>query len=176
MSLYDDISRDIRVIIINSLSEYPTTPVNYSHDNGPEPSSTYASLYILSLEQVGRTQSTSRLSTDLDLEFQSPYNCTAQISFVGNDSTSIAYSSHMRLANAVLNREFSQFRNLSITSKTNIRRIPQKRDTQWVEICSFDITFFFISSFKQTIGAINQVVYEDPITEVEIAIPSTITP
>ena len=182
MSLYDTVKSNVRSIVINSLSEYPTLRDNanshviFSHQEGTEPVGTYCSLYLLSLDQVGKTSATTRLSTEQDLEFSAPYEATVQVSFIGKDAPSICYSSYMRLANALLNREYSQGFNLSILDKTPIRRIPQKRDTKWVEICSFDLTFFFIGSFKQTVGAINQIVYEDSITSVTISIPPTITP
>lgn len=176
MSLYGDVKSNIRKVIVDSLSEHPSTPVIYTHSEGTEPTSTYAALYVLSFDQVGKVTQSSRLSQDLDLTFNAGYEVTVQVTFIGKDASNICFSSYMRLANAVLNRELSQTYNLSITDKTQIRRTPQKRDTQWTDMCSFDLTFFFIGSFKQTVGVINQIVYEDPITSVEISIPPTITP
>ena len=176
MSLYDEVRENIRGTVLNSLSEYPTTKVIYAHTDGTEPTGTYCSLYVMGFDQIGRVQQSSRLNPSLEQEFSAPYEVTVQISFIGKDAPSICYSAYMRLANAVLNREYSQTYNLSITDRTQIRRVPVKRDTKWIDMCSFDLTFLFIGSFKQTIGAINQVVYEDPITEAVIAIPPTITP
>lgn len=178
MSLYNDIKNQIRLIVLDSLSEHPNTQVIFTHQktNAPEPVGTYCSLYVMGLDQIGRPQQTSIFSTSDSMQFSCAYNLQVQVTFIGDNALDVSSSSYVRLASAVLNRELSQSYNLSITDKSSIRPTPQHRDTKWVDMRSFDLTFFFIGSFTQEIGVVNQVIYEDPITNVEISIPQTITP
>lgn len=176
MSLATIVKNQVESIVLNSLSEYPTTPVIFSHQSSTEPIKTYCSVNILSFDQIGRTESTTKLDSSSKMQFTAPYEVMIQLSFLGDTASEVAFSSYLRLANAVLNRELSQTYKLSVADKSQLRRIPQLRNTKWVDVLSFDVTFFFIGSFKQTVGVINQVIYEDPITEVEIAIPPTLTP
>jgi hypothetical protein len=176
MSLYDTILATTKSTLIQSLSEYPDTQVIYRDESGAEPKRTYATVYLLSLEQTGGTTTSSRLDEDLTYYYQTPYEATVQYSFYGKDAPSIAYSSHMRMANSVLNRESSQASNMSIIRKSPVRRIPQKRDTKYVEMCTYDVTYSFISGFTQVLQPIEQVVIEDTIQDVVISIPADITP
>lgn len=176
MSLYDTILATSKATVVNSLSEYPNTQVIYQHESGAEPKGSYASVYLLNLEQTGRTSTSSRLNTDFVYYYETPYEATVQYNFYGKDAPSIAYSSHMRMANSVLNRETSQASNMSIVRKSPVRRIPQKRDTKYVEMCTYDVTYSFISGFTQTLQPIEQVIIEDTIQDVVISIPADITP
>ena len=176
MSLYDTILATSKSTIIQSLSEYPNTPVIYDHESGGELKGTYSTVYLLNLEQVGRTSTSTRLNTGFEYFYETPYEATVQYSFYGKDAPSVAYSSHMRMANSVLNRETSQASNMSIVRKSPVRRIPQKRETKYVEMCTYDVTYSFISGFTQTLQPIEQVVIEDTIRDVVISIPADITP
>ncbi|MNY79989.1 hypothetical protein D3C86_2208620 [compost metagenome] len=44
--------------------------------------------------------------------------------------------------------------------KTQVRRNPQKRDTQWIESNNVDVTFNYVINTTQTVDVIDAVVIE----------------
>jgi len=55
--------------VTQSLSEYPNTQVIYAHEGGAELKGTYATVYLLNLEQTGRTSTSSRLNAGLTYHY-----------------------------------------------------------------------------------------------------------
>ena len=176
MSLYDDILESGLSTLKNSLTDYPSTPVIKANKAEREPTTSYATVSLLSFEQVGKTTRGTHLNSSNSLWYEAPYEVTFQFNFLGKEAPSICLSSHMRMANSVLNREHSQASNMSIIRKSEIRRIPQKRDTKYTEMLTYDVTFFSIYGFTETVGSLEQVVIGDTINDVEISIPTELTP
>lgn len=176
MSLYDDLRDQFRLILQNACSpDYENTLIINSHQAGNEPVGTYGVCNILDLRKVGLSSSSTLASESEDESYQLqvsiPYQALVQYSFVGSEAGALALYSSMRLGSSPLNREFSQAYNLGIMEVSNPRRLPQKRDTQWVEQQTFDVLYSMILSYSQAIDIVRRVDYIDSFTDELVSVP-----
>jgi len=139
---------------------YPTTPIIFSHQDGDEPNTTYLDLQEISVEQVGRVQTSTRTEEIDDdgiirnmLNTQAHYETVIQVGFVGSQSGNIAYDLH-HLINTTPMWEKFQLHNLYPIRKSEVRRSPLLRETKWVERFLFDVTFTYSVSTNQEVDVI----------------------
>lgn len=167
MSIYSDARSAIRAGTVSLLTNlnYGTTPVIYSHQNAPEPTSTYVVIQIISLDQRGRVSSAYRTTEGTELvkhlEFVANYEVRVQLSFIGSVSADIAYDFDNSILNNVVAREGWQKVNLVPIRKSIVRRIPQLRDTQWVEVQNIDVTFAYAVKTSQPIDWVETVTIDN---------------
>ena len=168
--VYTDVRKAIRRAAIQSLIEYfPTTQeqndlIFFSHINGSEPSKPYIVINILSIEQQGKHM-TSTLASPADntLLVRVAYEITVQFSFCGSSAGDMAQTFTQAINNNPLSLEGIKREKLSVMRKSNTRRAPQKRDTQWVEYFNQDVVFSYIVVTKQAIEWVEAVVIENAI-------------
>lgn len=170
MPIYTDVRKAVRLGAIAALSEYPTTPVIFSHANGTEPAESYVVINILNIEQQGH-HSTSTLATeDEELIFQVAYEVTCQFSFVGSLSGDMSQSFTQNINNNAMTRLELQRNKLGLMRKSQIRRAPQKRDTKWVECHNMDVTFNCVVITNQLVDVVEGVVIADETSEIPVII------
>lgn len=143
MAIFTDLKQAIRKGAIAALSEYPTTPVIFSHSNGAEPAESYVVINILNIEQQGRHSTSSQTRANFELNIRVVYEVMAQFSFVGSLSGDMSQSFVQRMNNPATLQTLTK-NNLGFIRKSQIRRAPQKRDTKWVEYHNVDATFNYI--------------------------------
>ena len=111
-----------------------------SHMNALEPDKTYVVFTLLNLEQIGSGSESIRVDRDDEtLQSISHHHGEVQIQVIGEKSSDIAGLLSWGLGNdrrAYDSFAYNKIRVFNIPK--NIRRAPQKRDTQWVEGYSFD--------------------------------------
>lgn len=172
MAAYSDIRKAIRRAAIQSVIEYfPTADdqnkfVFFSHVGGTEPSSPYMVINILGIQQIGK-HSTSTLAdpTQNIVNVRASYEITVQFSFCGSTAGDMAQSFTQRINNNPFSFSALNQEKLSVMRKSNIRRIPQKRDTQWVEYFNQDVVFTYTLNTEQPIDWVEAVVIEDAISQ-----------
>lgn len=170
MAIYSDVRQAIRKGALAALSEYPTTPVIFSHSNGTEPAESYVVINVLQIEQVGKGY-TSTLVNELDeLTIQANYNVYVQFSFIGSQSGEMSQSFIQRLNNVLFREELIR-NNLGLRTKTNIRRAPQKRDTKWVEYHNMDVVFTYAVNTQQIVDVVEAVIIVDELTGEVFTVP-----
>ena len=168
MPIYTDVRKAIRLGAIAALSEYPTTPVIFSHTNGTEPAESYVVVNILNIEQQGHHSTSSLLNETTETQtIQASYEVMAQFSFVGSQSGDMSQSFTQRINNNCFVFEELSRNKLGIMRKSQIRRAPQKRDTKWVEYHNMDATFSYTVCTTQVVDLIEAVVVEN-LTEPSI--------
>lgn len=178
---YSEVRKAIRRAVIQSLIEYfPTTEdqdkyIFFSHSGGTEPSNPFVVINILGIEQIGK-HSTSTLSdpTDNVLYIRASYEINVQFSFCGSTAGDMAQSFSQRINNNPLSFESLNKEKLSVMRKSNIRRAPQKRDTQWVEYFNQDVVFSYIINTQQIVDWVEAVVIESDISSSSGTEPSDI--
>lgn len=165
MSIYSDVRTNVRDVALAALSaEFPTTPIIFSHVNGPEPAESYVIVNILSVDQQGHGGS-STVVEPIDeetatLNFHGAYEVLVQYSFCGSQSGAVANEFNHRINNDPLVRLEIQRNNLGFMRKSPVRRAPQKRDTQWVEYNNMDVTFNYIVNTSTVVDTVAAVVIE----------------
>lgn len=163
MSIYSQLETSLYDSCVAGLSNYyPNTPIIFSHGSGPEPNVPYITLQILSVEQMGRTQTATRADpvynedeeiTHYVLNSQGHYEVTVQFSGVGSNAGGLTFDFH-HLLNTTLVWEKFQINSLYPIRKTDVRRAPMLRETQWVERYNFDVVFTYSVSTNQTVDVI----------------------
>lgn len=170
MAIFTDLQEAIRLSVIASLPEYPTTLVKFSHDNGPEPSSSYVVINVLNIEQQGHHSTSTLVNTDETLTFQVAYEIMCQFSFIGSLSGEMSQSFNNNINNNPFTRLELSRNKLGFMRKSQIRRAPQKRDTRWVEYHNIDVTFSYIVVTNQLIDSVDGVVIADETSEIPVII------
>jgi len=176
MSIYSDVRVGIRKGIIAALSEYPDTPVIFSHGNGGEPAENYVVINILNIEQQGRQSNSTMTSLVDNQEVQTitvSYQVYVQFSFIGSLSGEMSQSFNQRLgSNPIIEQEFRRNK-LGFLRKSQVRRAPQKRDTKWVEYHNLDAYFSYSAITQQVVDTIETVILQDLITGEVYTVPPT---
>ena len=138
----------------------------FSHNNGSEPAESYVVVNVLSIEQQGHHSTSAQTSDDFKTNIRVVYEVFVQLSFVGSLSGDMAQSFTQRINNNPTTLEALKVNNLGFMRKSQIRRAPQKRDTQWVEYHNMDATFNYIVNTEQTSEWVESVVVDSPLTGV----------
>lgn len=170
MAVYSDVRKAIRRAAIQSLIDYfPTVAdqedlIFFSHVQGTEPSKPYVVINILSIEQQGKHMtSTLANPSDNTLLVRAAYEINVQFTFCGSSAGDMAQSFTHAINNNPLSLESIKREKLSVMRKSNTRRAPRKRDTQWVEYFTQDVVFSYIVVTKQAIDWVEAVVIENAI-------------
>ncbi len=165
-SIYSSVRQALRLSAIASLTEYPTTPVIFSHTNGTEPAESYLVINILNIEQQGHASTSSQTRTDYKLDVRVVYEVMVQFSFIGSLSGDMAQSFTQRINNVPVSREALTKNNLGFMRKSQIRRAPQKRDTKWVEYHNLDATFNYIVNTSEISDWVESIIVDSEQTGV----------
>lgn len=175
VNVYSDIRKAIRRAAVQSLIEFfPNTEdqdkyIFFSHTGGSEPANPYVVINILGIEQQGRSQVSSLTDQDSFLSVQAAYEVTVQFGFCGSTAGDMAHSFTQRVNNNPVTMEAFRKESLSVMRKSNLRRVPQKRDTKWVEYFNQDFVFGYIVNTTQIVDYVETTVLEDTSLD-----PSTI--
>lgn len=170
--IFTAVKKGARNSALIALQEYNPLPlVIFSHSNGSEPSTNYVVISILSITQQGHANVSTLTNVDEELSISAVYEALVQFSFVGSDSGDMAHSFSQRMGNnpSVL-QELSKNK-MAFMRKSQIRRAPQKRETQWVEYQNMDVTFNYIVNSQQLVDVIDHIIVQDSITGNEEVIP-----
>jgi hypothetical protein len=171
MSFYSDLRKIVKDCIIQGLSEFPTTPVIYSHQDAPIPDSTFITVNILSVTQEGMSQQSGRLSEVGEIDVLTPYSMLVNFSATGSQAGDVITSVYQRLKNSPSNVEALAVSNVSVIDKSSITRNAYKANTKWVEFLGFTARFYFISHFSETVYPVETVVVEDLNNSITFTIP-----
>lgn len=146
---------------ILEILEYPETQVIFSHQNGLEPNASYGVINILGVDQVGfRSEATFLLDEGDILETVTHYKLQVQISFVGTATSDIAQAFRHGMVNDRRCFETLLRANFGILDRGQIRRIPQKRESDWVDAYNMDFSFSFAVNTRFTYDWIEYVDFE----------------
>lgn len=159
MDIYEALENGVRDMALVINKDHTNTPIIFSHGNGPEPSQSYIVINVLSVEQEGGSSTSSLLNRANKLDMRVMYTALVQFSFYGSESGKLAHN-FIHMINSPFVSEVMSSKNLSILSKTRLRRNPQKRETQWVDAFSFDARFNYIVNTPLDIDWVQSVVTE----------------
>lgn len=180
VGIYTSLQDAIRAVSVVALTEYPTTPVIFTHENGAEPPGSYVTISILNVEQQSQHTSSGLVEANLtqyEQTITTANEVLCQFSFVGSQSGEMAYSFYQRINNNPLVFEELARNKLGVMRKSQVRRTPQKRDTTWVEYHNLDVTFSYHVVTKQVVdiieGVVVQAVYDD-VTQSSFTVPKNL--
>lgn len=182
MDIYSKARTAIRTSVIPIMTEFfpnETTQNNgviFSHLNGPEDSGPYMTINILSIEQKGHHSTSTLLNEDDELAISNFYEVLVQFSFFGSTAGNMAHHFSNKVSNNPVAFLEQQRNKLGYMRKSALRRVPQKRDTQWIEMLTLDVTYNYIVNEMQLLDPVEGVVIADETGDIPviIKIPETI--
>lgn len=143
--------------------DIPPENIIFSHGGGLEPESNYCVINILENRQKGRASEATRTrqgETYLQqmLPFTVFYYAKVQFSFIGKDALDIGMEFQNNVTNNRQAIEAYQYKSLSPVNKTDLKRLPKLRETDWVEQTVFDLDFGYSVQRYQDINWIEYIV------------------
>lgn len=147
MNLYSTLGDRVQEALTTTFTRigYVNPLVIFKHQNAPEPNQTYCAIYIIRLQETGRSTKSFFLE-DVDDDptvgkhyAQQHFKATLQLTFVGKDSGDMAHDLKQAMNNSLLAREDLLRKDLSFIDCTDVRSNPQLRETRWVDSFNFDI-------------------------------------
>tara|TARA_Y100000114_G_C11764120_1_gene332388 strand:- start:64138 stop:64671 length:534 start_codon:yes stop_codon:yes gene_type:complete len=177
MTIYSNLETAVRNVCLVANNNYPNMLMNFSHQGGSEPVTSYASINILDMQQMGH-HSTPALTNQLkQLDIRVAYEVMVQISFFGTDAGDASHLFTNAVNNNPLVLEAMQQNNLGLMRKSTLRRNPQKRDSQWVDSFNIDLTFSYIINTAQLVDVVEAVIIQDEYSgDVFTVPPDAVTP
>lgn len=165
MSLYDT----VRTSLYNATTKIITTnQVIHSHQGGQEPKGTYVAINVVRLTKVGAETDASFAgliegqADAYELYSRNEYETTVRFMFVGTEAGNLAHDFETIMDNYASRFYFSD-ENLAVMRKTDIRRVPEKRDTTWVDNFTIDVIFSYAVETTQNIDIIDNVTWNENI-------------
>ena len=156
MNLYDS----LKSALYNSCTKLITqNTVIFSHQGGQEPSGTYCAVNILRVDKIGSETDATYASSDgltYELYSRNEYEATVRFMFVGQDAGNLAYEFESSMDNYAA-RFFFGTENLAVMRKSEVRRVPERRETTWVENFTLDVVFSYAVETTQPIDIIEDV-------------------
>ncbi|QDP60444.1 MAG: hypothetical protein GOVbin1096_72 [Prokaryotic dsDNA virus sp.] len=156
MNVYDL----VRTALYNSSKKIITdNQVIHSHQGGQEPRGTYCAINVLRADKIGMEYNSTYAgyyNDNLEILSRNEYETIVRFMFVGKDAGDLAYHFEAVMDNAASRFHFGT-ENLAVMRKSEVRRVPEKRDTTWVASFTLDVTFSYAVEITQAIDIIEDV-------------------
>lgn len=134
--------RNVEDALTGLLNKRFDIPIIPDFDNGPEPQGEYGVFGITTINQVNRGQRStwSSSSNVLTERFKIDFRILATVSFYGDGAYQNSFDAYAALMNMDSLNDLYHDSCISIVDATSIRRIPELRDTKYIDRATFDIT------------------------------------
>lgn len=160
MNLYDT----LQSALYNSTKTFfPSNEVIHSHQGGQEPRGSYCSINILNIDKIGMEDESTYASATPDIRSTNHYEVIVQFFFVGADAGNLAHEFDSAIDNSAARFAFGT-EDLAIMRRGEVNRVPEKRDTTWVQNFTLDVTFSYAVYNTQSIEIIEDVTWTENIT------------
>lgn len=157
MSLYDDLKS---ALYTSSKTYLPDNQLIHSHQGGQEPKGSYCAINILNTDKIGMEDESSYASSAQTIRSTNHYEVTVRYMFVGKQAGDLAYEFESSLDNSAARFAFGT-ENLAIMRKGDVNRVPEKRDTTWVDNFTLDVIFSYAVYNTQSIDTIDTVSWNE---------------
>lgn len=159
MSLYDDITS---ALYTSNKLFFPSNELIFSHQGGPEPNGSYVGLNILRTDKIGMEDESTYASPTPTITSRNVYEVTVRYMFIGKDSGNLAYDFEAAISNPASRFNFG-YSNLAVMRCSEVRRVPEKRDTTWVDFFTLDVVFSYGVTVEQPIEIIETVSWDGTV-------------
>lgn len=156
MNPYDS----LKTSLYNSLKTFlPSNEVIHSHQGGQEPKGSYCAINILRSDRVGKEYDATYANDTngvMTITSRNEYEATVRLLFVGKQAGDLAYELEASILNDASRFAFGT-NSLSIMRVGEIRRVPEKRGTTFVDVFNLDVIFSYAVENTQNIEIIESV-------------------
>lgn len=159
MNLFDSLKT---ALYTSSKSYFPNNELIHSHQGGQEPRGTYCAINILSTDRVGSEDESTYASATPVIRSVNHYEVTVRYMFVGKEAGDLAYEFESSIDNSAARFAFGT-ESLAIMRRGQVNRVPEKRDTTWVDNFTLDVVFSYAVYNTQSIDIIEYVSWNENI-------------
>ncbi|MBG23653.1 MAG: hypothetical protein CMF22_10045 [Idiomarinaceae bacterium] len=160
--------QNIEDAILVTMNDYFNIPVILEHQGGPEPTGDYGVFGLLTFNKVNRNKYNSYKSgADFKERIQQDYYITATLRFYGDSCYDNAFEAQSVLQLKSTQEELYTFNCISILDITNVRRLPELRDTGYIQKASFDINMLVGYEFVRDVDWFDTVSYEGEYVDLD---------
>lgn len=157
MNLYDS----LKSALYTATKTYiPDNELIHSHQGGQEPKGSYCVINILNTDRIGMSEQSSYASSSQLVRSTSHYEVIIRYMFVGKDAGNLAYELETSIENPAARFAFGG-ESLAIMRKGEVKRVPERRDTTWVENFTLDVVFSYAVYNTQSIDTIENVSWNE---------------
>lgn len=174
MNLYEELENRITAALraINKLDgkDYLVIP---SHQNNPEPKTSYLSVYAYDMLSQ-RVVNSGKLDVFEDANgvkrarehIISHYQAKVQLTFIGPDAGENASLRHANMMGALVRHELAKHL-VGPVRQSSLRRNPQPRGTKWVDEFAFDLTVSYaVATTDETNEWVEKITVHDNLIQV----------
>lgn len=156
-------------------------PVILGHENGPEPEGDYGVIYITQYTNLHRDSNHTYSSGPDTLTELTKQTMVVQFTcmFYGDTCFENAFKANGLFKSRMIQENLYWENDLALQQITQIRNIPELRETQFIPKASFDVSFLTCFQFEQDIDWFDTASYEgnylDPAGDIVITQEGTIS-
>lgn len=173
--------RDIEDAFLTELNNSLNIPVIIDYGGGTEPTSDYGVLGITTFNKLHRDTRNSYKLPDGSFKerLKQDYEILMTFSFYGESCYEKSFEAQALLSSVDVLESFYTFNNISIVDITSLRRIPELRETGYIQRVTFDLNMLVGYEFIRDVDWFDTVSYEgdfeDGIGNVILEIDDTVT-
>lgn len=137
----------------------------FSHENGTEPTGDYCVINIIENRQKGRASEATRTKQkdggtweEQMLPFTVFYYAKVQFSFIGRNALGLGLEFEHNVTNNRQAIEAYQYKSLSPVNKTDLKRLPKLRETDYVETAVLDLDFGYSVQRYQDVNWVEYII------------------
>lgn len=161
---------DLELSLIRSTKEITNVETINMYKKGPDVKGDHIGVYIMNLDEVIKAYQ-STLASQIDdtniYDFQLLQDMEAKVrfSFYGDNAATVSSEFCLKLQ-SITTQEILQKYRLSVMRKTSASRVPELRDTKYIERWLVDIVFSFGVTDRPTVDIVTEVSYTDLLDKI----------
>lgn len=137
-----DFVKDIEDALLVLLNSKLNIPVIVDYSNGPEPTGDYGVIGLTVADKINNNSVTHRItSTGFEERVKQDYLLRFTFRFYGESCYSNAFESQSILASRQVQESLHGDSSISYADITSIRRVPEHRQTGYIQRAVYDIKF-----------------------------------
>jgi len=149
---------------------YPNTPVALSHENISELPESYISVYPLGISPIGRKTESTLADENETIVIECNYEIRVQYSFIGSNALGMGLKFFHAINSNILVMEELIKNNLFVLRKENLVKVPEKRETGWIDKHTLDVHYGLAIRTEQLVTTVGTVTFLDPVTGEQITV------
>lgn len=154
--------------LVYQLNQSSSIPFIKDYGNAPEPTGSYCAVGVTTMNKLGRdTVQSYPTETGFEERIKQDYNVLFTFSFYGDDAFERAFETQSTLSSRGFNEDLYSLGCLSLTDATTVQRVPELRDTGFINKAVFDINVLIGFEHKSEVDWFDTVSYDGDYIDVD---------
>ena len=157
---------NIEDALLTVLNNYFTIPVINDYQGGPEPQGDYGVFGITTANKIHRDNDSSYSTVDgFEERIKQDYEVVTTLRFYGDSCYDNAFEAQAVLQLRSTQEDLHYNNCISVIDVTNVRRMPELRDTDYIQKASFDLNLLIGFEFIRDADYFDTVNYNSQLDE-----------